>query len=616
MSNEEEKTGSPYVVGIDLGTTNCAVAYVDAELEEGDEGYGQVEVFEIPQLVRAGTVKAQRLLPSFLYLPGEHEVSEAAAALPFEAPEGTIVGAWARDQGAKVPHRLVSSAKSWLCHPGIDRRGAVLPWEADGEEVAKVSPLEAQTRLLRYIRAAWDSVMAADEPAYALAEQEVFLTVPASFDPTARELTVEAARAAGLERVTLLEEPQAAFYAWLEQQGDTWRERLSVGDLVLVLDVGGGTTDLTLIAVREAEGNLVLERVAVGDHLLLGGDNMDLALAHVVATRLGEKGKKLNAWQSRALWLACRAAKETLLSKDKASAPVSVLGRGSKLIGGTLKTELLREDIEKVVFQGFFPACSAEDRPTQRGGAGLAEIGLPFAADAAITRHVAAFLAAQDAEDGTVDGFAYPSALLFNGGVFKGQPMRDAAVKVIDSWLKKAKRDPVEVLAGEDLDLAVARGAAYYGNVRRGRGVRIRGGLGRTYYVGIESSLPAVPGMPAPVKALCAAPFGLEEGSTVDVGDREFSLLVGRPAQFRFFGSTTRKDDEPGDLLDSWEEGELEELSSLEVTLDPGEGLRPGSVIPVTLQATATEVGTLEVHCVARDGRRFKLEWNVREEGE
>jgi hypothetical protein len=615
MSEDTKQTGSPYVVGIDLGTTNCAIAYIDAELEEGDEGYGTVETLEIPQLVRAGTIKEQPLLPSFLYVPGEHEVAEGASELPFETTEGTILGVFARDQGAKVPHRLVSSSKSWLCHGGVNRRGAILPWESDPEDVAKISPLDAQTRILAYLAAAWDHVMADENSDYALAEQEVYLTVPASFDPTARELTVLAARAAGLKNVTLLEEPQAAFYSWLDRNGEKWREQLTVGDLVLVLDVGGGTTDLTLISVLEEAGNLTLERVAVGDHLLLGGDNMDLALAHVAATRLKEKGKALDAWQSRALWLACRAAKETLLASDKKdSAPVTILGRGRKLIGGTIKTELLRSDIEKVILKGFFPNCASDDLPAARSSAGLAEIGLPFAADAAITKHVAAFLAAQDKEDGKEDGFAYPSALLFNGGVFKGDPMRQAALKVLNSWSKKGGHKPLKVLQGEDLDRAVARGAAYYGSVRRGRGVRIRGGTARTYYVGIESSLPAVPGMAAPLKALCAAPFGMEEGSSVDVGEREFSLLVGHPARFRFLGSTTRKEDSPGELLDNWQDGELEELAPLQVTLEPGDGEEPGSVIPVSLQSTVTEIGTLEVHCVARDGRRFKLEWSVREQ--
>jgi hypothetical protein len=378
---------------------------------------------------------------------------------------------------------------------------------------------------------------------------------------------------------------------------------------VLVVDVGGGTTDLTLIAVKDdGKGNLVLERVAVGEHLLLGGDNMDLALAHVAASRL--KSKDLDPWQSRALWLQCRAAKEALLADPKKkTAEVVVLGRGTKLIGGSMKTELTQEDVRQVCAQGFFPACPKDARPQRRRGAGLAELGLPFEPDPAITKHLAAFLTRQDAADGTKDGFARPTALLFNGGVFKGGPLREATLAALGSWLDG--KTP-KTLEGEDLDLAVARGAAYYGLVRRGKGVRIRGGTARTYYVGIESTLPAVPGLPAPLKALCVAPAGMEEGTSVDVAGREFALLTGEPAEFRFLASTVRKD-RPGTLVDRWDEDEITEMTSLQVTLPKAErGVGMGG-LPVTLQTTVTEVGTLEVHCVAKDGRRFKLEWDVRQ---
>jgi len=608
----------PFVIGVDLGTTNCAVAWVDTREDEAaaeEAAEAGVEVLEITQLVRSGTTKELPQLPSFLYLPGE-EVSEKAMELPFDgAPEATIIGAFAADQGAKVPHRLVSSAKSWLCHSAVDRRQAILPWQSDPEEVDKASPVEAARRLLQYLRAMWDYEWTGEGEELALERQEIYLTVPASFDPEARELTVEAAREAGLQNLTLLEEPQAAFYAWLEQAGEDWREALDVGDLILVCDVGGGTTDLTLISVLEEEGSLVLDRVAVGEHLLLGGDNMDLALSHIAAERLGGG---LDPWQSRALWHASRKAKETLLSDpEKAEADVVILGRSSKLIGGSKKTQLTQDDVAKVVLEGFLPKCKPDDQPVRRRGAGLAEMGLPFEPDAAITKHVAAFLARQDAEDGELDDFGFPTAVLFNGGVFKGVAVRDRMIEVLNSWLKKGKREPIKVLSGEDLDMAVARGAAYYGLVRRGRGVRIRGGTAQTYYVGVESTMPAVPGMPAPLKAFCVAPFGMEEGSQVDLSGKEFALLVGEPAEFRFFGSTVRKGDEPGTLLDRWDEGELEELTSLQVTLPPGEGDAVSGAVPVNLRSVVTEVGTLEVHCVARDGRRFKLEWNVREgEGE
>jgi Hsp70 protein len=614
---EEDETWTPFVVGIDLGTTNCAVAYLDcreSEDEEEEEEEAGVEVFEVPQLVRSGTTKALPQLASFLYVPGA-ETSDKARELPFEGPApGTVIGAFAADQGAKVPHRLISSSKSWLCHSGVNRRDPILPWQSDPEEVEKLSPFEAARQLLLYIRSAWDHVWTEEGKDLALEHQEVFLTVPASFDPEARDLTVEAARAAGLGHVTLLEEPQAAFYAWLEGMGEDWREHLAVDDLVLVLDVGGGTTDLSLISVKEDDGNLGLERVAVGDHLLLGGDNMDLALSHVAAQRLGGS---LNPWQSRALWYAARKAKEQLLADPTLkTAEVVILGRGSKLIGGSQKTELKRADVNQVVLGGFFPECTKDERPARKRTAGLAELGLPFEQDAGVTRHLAAFLARQDKTDGKEDGFAYPTAVLFNGGVFKGEVLREAALTSINAWLTSDERDEIKVLEGEDLDLAVARGAAYYGQVRRGQGVRIRGGTAQSYYVGIESTMPAVPGLPAPLKALCVAPFGMEEGTTVSIEKREFALLVGEPAEFRFLGSTVRPDDEPALLLDSWEEGELEELTPLQVTLEPGPDEKPGTTLPVTLASAVTEIGTLEVHCVARDGRRFKLEWNVRDQGE
>ena len=602
-----------FVVGIDLGTTNSALAWVDLREAEA-AGAGKtapVHAFPVPQLVRAGTVKELETLPSTLYLPGP-EVAPETAALPFGGPaEGTIVGAWASELGGKVPSRLVVSSKSWLCHPGVDRAAAILPWGSDPAEVLQLSPIEAARRLLLHLRAAWDAARAAEDPACALERQEVLLAVPASFDPAARDLTLEAARQAGLTRVTLIEEPQAAFYAWLERAGDRWREQLKPGDLVLVVDVGGGTTDLTLIAVQDQGGSLALERVAVGDHLLLGGDNMDLALAHLAA---GKLGGQLDPWQSRALWLACRKAKEELLGDPtRASADVVVLGRGSKLIGSTIKTTLERGEVEALVLGGFFPACPPDARPQRRRAAGLSELGLPFEPDAAITKHLAAFLRREDTSDGQRDGMAWPTAVLFNGGVFKGPRLREAVLTALGTWLGQAGKPAAAALPGEDLDLAVARGAAYYGLVRRGRGVRIRGGTARSYYVGIESTLPAVPGLPAPLKALCVAPAGMEEGTSAELPAREFALLVGEPATFRFLGSSVHKEDAPGTLRERWSEGELGELGPLQVTLPAGSGEKPGATVPVRLVSSVTEVGTLEVHCVARDGRRFKLEWNVRE---
>ena len=367
---------------------------------------------------------------------------------------------------------------------------------------------------------------------------------------------MKAAEQAGYKNLLLLEEPQAAFYAWIERHPD-WRERVAVGDLILVVDIGGGTTDFTLIAVTEQSGELALERVAVGEHILLGGDNIDLALARHLEQQLAAKGTKLDAMQLHALWQQCRLAKERLLAGEgkKREEPVTILGRGTGLVGGTIKTKLAADDVERILDQGFLPAVSSQDMP-QRRKMGLAEIGLPYAADAAITRHLGRFLRQQAAqwEHGSVrrgkSGLAAPTHVLFNGGVLRANVVRTRIMDVLNGWLKEEGLGPAAPLMGEDLMHAVARGAAYYGLARTGRGVRIRGGVPRTYYVGIESSMPAVPGMRTPLKALTVAPFGMEEGTAVDLRGREFGLIVGEPAEFRFFQSAVRKNDAAGALLD------------------------------------------------------------------
>jgi molecular chaperone DnaK (HSP70) len=547
-------------IGIDLGTTNCALAYTQGET---------VELLPIPQLVHAGETREEPLLTSCLFLEDSQP----------------IAGAFAWKRGLENPGRLVTSAKSWLCHPGVDRSAAILPPQAP-EGVEKISPIEASRLLLAHLRDAWNTKMP-DAPFDA---HQVLVTVPASFDAVARDLTMKAAEEAGYRNFILLEEPQAAFYAWIERHPD-WREHVSVGDLILVIDIGGGTTDFTLISVKDEGGELALERIAVGDHILLGGDNFDLALAHHVAREL----PKLDPIRFHSLWQQCRTAKEKLLAEKNRTAeqPITILGRGTGVVGGTLKTKLLRSDVERIVLDGFLPAVAFDAEPEHRH-AGLAEIGLPYAADAAITRHLAHFLRSQSAA---------PTRVLFNGGVLNASLVRKRILEVLNSWLPT----PATPLVGEDLMHAVARGAAYYGLARQGKGVRIRGGVPRSYYVGIETSMPAVPGMPAPLKAFTVAPFGMEEGSGHQFKNREFALSVGAPARFRFFQSTTRKNDPPGSLLDEIDE-EFEELTPIEVSLS---GTR-GESVPVTLETLVTETGVLELWCVARDGRRWKLEFNVR----
>jgi hypothetical protein len=582
---------SQYLIGIDLGTTNCALAYVPAGGDPREQP--PVTLFQVPQLVNPGEVRDEPLLPSFLYLPGPSDFPAGSIGLPWDESPAYVAGALAQKRGAEVASRLVASAKSWLSHAGVDRTAPILPLNAP-EGVPKVSPVEASRRYLQHLREAWDSKM----PDAPFQEQQVLVTVPASFDAVARELTLKAAEEAGYRNLLLLEEPQAAFYAWIERHPD-WRERVAVGDLILVVDIGGGTTDFTLIAVTEQAGQLALERVAVGEHILLGGDNIDLALARHVEQQLAAKGTKLDAMQLHTLWQQCRLAKERLLAKDnkKREETVTILGRGTGLVGGTIKTKLAAEDVE-------------------RRRMGLAEIGLPYAADAAITRHLARFLRQQasQSEHGSVrrgpSGLAAPTHVLFNGGVLRSDLVRQRILDVLNGWLSEEGLGPAAPLLGEDLMHAVARGAAYYGLARTGRGVRIRGGVPRTYYVGIESSLPAVPGLRAPVKALTVAPFGMEEGSSIDLRGREFGLIVGEPAEFRFFQSASRKNDAAGTMLDETGD-ELEELSPVEVTLDAAG--QAGEFVPVTLETVVTETGMLQLWSVARDGRRWKLEFNVRE---
>jgi hypothetical protein len=457
-----------------------------------------------------------------------------------------------------------------------------------------------------------------------LGAQDVVLTVPASFDAGARELTVEAAMAAGIERLTLLEEPQAALYAWIDAMGDRWRTQVRPGDVILVVDVGGGTTDFSAIAALDKGGTLELARVAVGDHILLGGDNMDLALAHVVKAKLEAEGKEIDRWQMAALTHACRGAKERLLGDDKmATAPIAIASRGSKLIGGGLRTELTRDEVTATLVEGYFPRVSADARAATRARAALTQIGLPYASDPAVTKHLAAFLARQVDATRKLEGFPaqtggallHPTALLFNGGVMKGTELRARVVSAIDSWLAADGAPPVRVLDGADLDLAVARGATAYGLARRGRGLRIRGGTARAYYVGIESPAPAVPGVEPPITAMCLAPFGMEEGTGATLPPHELGVVVGEKVRFRFFGSSVRRADGAGAVLERWGKDELLELAPIEVTL-PADGRRDGDVVPVRLQASVSEVGTLLLEAIAlapvTADERWKIELNVR----
>ncbi|MBY6235580.1 Hsp70 family protein [Vibrio harveyi] len=623
-----------FSVGIDLGTTHCVMSFVDTHDEDA-----RVEVMPIPQLTAPGTVETRSQLGSFLYQPHEHEMNPQSRVLPWSSEPKALVGAIARNLGSKTPIRLVASAKSWLCHAGVNRRDAFLP-AGSPEEVEKVSPLRATELYLEHLKDAWNHT----NPNHNLADQDVTITVPASFDPAARDLTAEAARNVGFVHLTLLEEPQAALYNWIDNSDDKWRDEVEVGDIVLVVDIGGGTTDLSLVEVTEDDGNLTLNRIAVGEHILLGGDNMDLALAYRLKMKLAQEGKELQPWQVQAMTHACRDAKEALLNDSELqSVPIVVPSRGSKLLGATLKTELTQEEVQQTLVDGFFPQVAITDHPVQRNRGALTQMGLPYAQDAGITRHIAAFLskqanalsasgngaeaAAQDfnpfanmpgmpgADAAQSADFIKPTAILFNGGVLKSKLLATRLEDTINEWLIEADAEMAKRLTGVDLDLAVACGAAYYGSVRRGQGVRIRGGIASAYYVGIESAMPAIPGMAPPMEALCVAPFGMEEGSSVDVPSQEFGLIIGQPVNFQFFGSTVRRDDLAGTHLDYWAPEELEELPEIQVTLPVSEGRREGEVVPVTLASRVTELGTLYLEAIAADnGQKWHVEFDVRED--
>ncbi|MBF0498820.1 MAG: Hsp70 family protein [Candidatus Riflebacteria bacterium] len=599
------------IVGIDLGTTNTVVTHTTISAAEDKKP--EIKVFPLIQEFAQGSVEERDILPSFLF-----ERLQEKAALPWKRESPFIVGEYARERGAEVPARLISSAKSWLCNPRVNRRDPILPWNAP-EGTKKISPLEAMSEYLAHARASWNH-----KNKHKLEDQQVIITIPASFDAAARDLIVEAAKQSGLSDVTLLEEPQAAFYSWITQSEAPWRDQIKKGDVVLVVDVGGGTTDFSLIAIEEENGDLALKRVAVGNHILLGGDNMDLTLAFHAKSKLEAAKKKIDTWQTLVLSHACRKAKENLLNNPELkSEPLVISGRGSSVIGGTMKTTLDRKDIESILIDGFFPPCKMSDFPREDTGAGFREVNLAYAADPAITRHLAKFLSAQGGEKNqsstsdnalpSGDAFRYPKAILFNGGVFLSQPFRDRLIEVVNSWLKEAGKPAIKVLEGMDLTRAVAVGATAFGLARCGKGIRIRGGVSQSYYIGIESALPAIPGMTPPLKALCVAAQGMEEGSIADIENRSFSLMVGRPVEFKFFKANARRDDKPGQLLDDLS-SDMEETSSLKLDLPAREGVTPGTPVSVTLQVAITEIGTLEIWCreVGGDGR-WKLEFNVRE---
>lgn len=602
-----------YSIGVDLGTSNSAVARVDLA-----EGLG--EVLPLTQLARPGAFFERDTLPSAFYIPTEQESADGQLELPWVQEAEVVIGQYARDRAAEVPDRVITSAKSWLCNGHVDRRAEILPWRSD---VSKLwSPFDVSRLYLRHLLSAARYSLERQGADTSPLEQEVVLTVPASFDEVARNLTHSAAQEAGWGDVTLLEEPLAAVYAWIQQKGDNWRESIQPGDLVLVCDVGGGTADFTLVAVSEEGGDLQLDRLSVGDHILLGGDNMDLALAFHLKQKLEQGGDKLDRWQLLSLVHSARGAKEQLFGDESVDeVSVSLAGKGASLFASTLSTVLTRAELHTVVVDGFVPRTAITDMPKERPSVGLKEVGLPYANDPALSRHLARFLVRSLENVGSdrrlselvphfqeceTVGFMKPTHILFNGGVFHAAPLRERVRELLSEW---SEREVVE-LDGRELDLAVARGAAAYGAIRAsGKGLRIRAGTVRSYYIGLETSMPAVPGMLPPVKGLCIVPQGMEEGSSYVIEDQEFGLVTGQPVEFRFFSSAIRAGDAPGLILDDVDQ--LQESSRLEVTL-PAESDGP-AVVPVRLDVSVTEVGILELwmHHTQSD-RRWRLEFNVR----
>ena len=607
-----------FSVGIDLGTSNSAIAVGD--IESGD-----TKIFEIDQIVGPNQVGELPTLPSAIYVPHREEFPEGSFPLPWNgAGEAAIVGQFARDRGALVPDRLVASAKSWLSNSHIDPKHPILPWRSDITE-EKLSPLECSRRYLQHLR---DALLYAERSQgrdWDLSEGQIVVTVPASFDEVARSLTADAAKAAGLGDVTLLEEPQAAFYAWTAQTGRTWRNLVSHGDIVLVCDVGGGTADFSLIAVTDVEGSLELDRLSVGEHILLGGDNMDLALAYALQAKLEAAGKTLDSWQFLALVHAASKAKITLFEDEAlAEVPIAVPSRGSSLIAKTVSTALDRDMLEQVVVEGFFARTSIGDLPRESRTGALQEFGLPYASDPVVSKHIARFLgqslqnvkasekltALVGPRGGTE--VLIPTAVLFNGGVFKAPTIRARVLDLLADW---SGGQPIRELQGFDPDLAVARGAAIYGRHRvTGKGVRIKAGAARSYYIGLETSMPAVPGYKPPLKALCVVPQGMEEGTELLIEGREFGLVTGRAAEFRFFSSSVRSGDTPGQILPNAER-DLEDTGLLEIEIPALSDVPAGQVVPVRMNPVITELGILELWMKhTNSDRRWKVEFQVRTE--
>ena len=594
-----KKQSQHYIVGIDLGTTHTVVAYASTE-----KNNQTIELLAIEQLVAPGQVAARPLLPSVRYHPAPEELSAADIAFPSYGADSqlseslVVIGEAARLLGAKTKGRFVTSAKSWLSHPSVDHNAAILPW-GSSDEVSKVSPIDASASYLAHIRTVWRHKF----PEAPLEEQDLVITVPASFDEAARSLTLEAAKIAGLPQVRLLEEPQAVCYDWLRLHTSTLKQALTDVHLLLVCDVGGGTTDLTLIKVEAGEHEPKLTRIGVGDHLMLGGDNIDLALAHLVESRLGDQNKRLSAADLSQLLEQCRIAKEQLLAKDAPEqVSVTLLGGGSKLIGGSRSVVLTRDEVHTLALDGFFPLSSIDDLP-DRKRSGMVEFGLPYAAEPAISKHIAGFLKlhATASTEALKGQGRVPDALLLNGGVFRSQPITERLLSLLNSW----STQPPKLLENKHPELSVAYGAVSYAMARRDKKLKIGGGSARSYFLLVDTE------HSTEQQGICILPRGSEEGDEVILKDRHFALRLGVPVRFHLASTTGDAEFKPGDIVDITDH--FYSLPPLAVAFE-GDPSRPNAEAIVQLAVTQTEIGTLKIECVAVENKdqRWNVEFQIR----
>ncbi len=602
-----------YVIGIDLGTTNSAVSYADVDLLKERIFSGReiekknlIKVFNVPQLTGHGEFTKVPVLPSFLYIPGDYDISKEVLKHPWKKQDDRFAGVFARDHGSKIPSRLVSSAKSWLCNANADRESKILPWGS--QNINKVSPVTATAEYLRHIRSAWNSFVK-DEDLF-LENQFVVITVPASFNEEARDLTLKAAQEAGFKsKVTLLEEPLAAFYSWLIDHEKDWQDHVSTEDLILVCDVGGGTTDFSLITLKDAQGTPRFERLAVGDHLILGGDNIDLALAKIVESKFKSKSE-LTADKWKTLCHRCREAKERILEKEEVSVRITLKGEGKSLIAGTLSADLTREEVESALTNEFFSDKKTDKISQREPGKMIADFGLPFEKEASVTKHIGWFLE-KHREDVKrhLGKDPIPDHILFNGGSLIPQLVQERIRSAIRNWFGKKDESLPSVLENKTPLLSVGVGASYYGLVKQGEGVKVGSGSPRSYYLGIANAENQDKS-----QAVCVVERGLDEGSPIELSDMEFEVLTNQPVSFDIYSSSFRSGDVSGDVISVDES--VSEMSPIQTVIKFGKK-GDKKTIPVILEAEYTEMGTLAMHCMSGvSDHKWRLQFQLRDHQE